>query len=251
MTTQEGALVVTGGAVGIGAQIARRAAAGGRPVVVVYRTSATAAKELVGEIEHDGGRAVAIAADIGLEADAVRIFETAVDTFGSVTGLVNNAAETGERGRLADLRMEVLESVFRTNVFGAFLCAREAARHMATGVGGHGGAIVSLSSARAVKSGSADGWLAYAASKGALETMTRNLAVELCVDGIRVNTVRIGMIDTAKRRTQGEAHIAQLIKEVPAGRLGDPDDVAAAVLWLLSDEASYITGATLDVAGGL
>jgi NAD(P)-dependent dehydrogenase (short-subunit alcohol dehydrogenase family) len=248
--THSGALVITGGAGGIGARIARRAAAAGTPVAITYRTSAEAAKHLVAEIEADGGNAQAIAADLRDEAAIVAAFETIDQRFGGVCGLVNNAVETGQQRSLLDLQLDELQSVFATNVFGAFLCAREATKRMSTQARGSGGAIVSLSTLRAVRIGSADGWLPFGASKGALETLTRNLSVELATHGIRANTVRVGVLDTPTRRTQGEEHINRLLTGVPMHRLGDPDEVAAAVLWLLSDQASFVTGATLDVGGG-
>jgi len=246
-----GALVVTGGGRGIGAQIALRAARHGTPVALIYRSRPGNAAWVAGQIEAAGGRAVAIQADVGSESDVAHAF-TAVDTtFGSLGGLVNNAVLAGPPRGLAELPARKLEAVFRTNVFGAFLCSREAARRLSTKSGGRGGGIVTLSSAHAVNTGAPGNWVHFAASKAALETMSRGLAKELAADGIRVNTVRPGVIATETRLGQPKDHLNRALGQVPLARMGTADEVAAAVLWLLSDEASYVTGATLDVAGGL
>ena len=241
-----GALVVTGGARGIGASIVRRAAATGMPVALLYRTSGDAAAKLVEDVEAAGGRALAVAADITAEPDVERAFALVEDTFGGVRGLVNNAvANPGPQRPLADLRPEQFEETYRVNVFGAFLCIRAAVARMAGG-----GAIVSLSSAAALKTGAPGTWIPFAAGKAALETMSRGLATELAPGGIRVNVVRCGVIDTETRWTQGAEYVNQLIERVPLGRIGRPDEVADTVLWLLSDQASYVTGIALDVTGG-
>jgi len=246
------ALVITGAAQGIGACIARQAAARNIPVAVLYRTSTDAARQLVSDIESTGGRAIAIAADLGDEAAVETVFDAVDQAFGGVRGLVNNAVTAGDRNEFPDWSLKQVEAVFRTNVFGAFLCARAATRRMSTRYGGAGGAIVSMSSAVAVITGAPHGWIPFAASKAAVETMSRGLAKELAGDGVRVNTVRVGVIDTPTRWTQGTDHVHHLIDTmVPMKRIGSPDEVAAAVLWLLSDAASYITGAALDVAGGI
>lgn len=248
---RSGALVVTGGSRGIGARVAFLAAQAGMPVALLYRSRAEAAAEVVRGIEAAGGRAVAIAADVGSEADVVRAFETVDRAFGGLCGLVNNAVIAGDRSRVADLRMDQLELVFRTNVFGAFLCSREATKRLSTRSGGMGGAIVSMSSKIAIDTGAPGAWVPFAACKGALEIMSRGLAKELAEEGVRVNVVRLGVIDTETRWTQGEDRVKKLVAQVPMARIGQPDEVAAAVLWLLSAEASYVTGATLDIAGGL
>jgi NAD(P)-dependent dehydrogenase (short-subunit alcohol dehydrogenase family) len=246
-----GALVVTGGGRGIGAQIAVRAARAGTPVALIYRSRPDNAARVVGEIEAAGGQAMAIHADIGSEADVTGAF-TAVDAaFGPIGGLVNNAVLAGPPRRLAELPASELDEVFRTNVFGAFLCSREAARRLSTKNGGGGGAIVTLSSAHAVNTGAPGNWVHFAASKAALETMSRGLARELAADGIRVNVVRPGVIATETRLGQPKDHLNRALGQVPLARMGTPGEVAAAVLWLLSEQASYVTGATLDVAGGL
>jgi NAD(P)-dependent dehydrogenase (short-subunit alcohol dehydrogenase family) len=251
MKPVDGALVVTGAARGIGAAIALRAAAEGRPVAVLYRSSSESAARVARDIESGGGRAVAIHADLCDERDVVRAFETVDQRLGPMSGLVNNAVFAGEPTPLGDLEVDRIDQVLRTNLIGVLLCAREAARRMSTRIGGDGGAIVSLSSARAVQTGGAGGWLPFAASKAAIETVSRGLAVDLAPDGVRVNVVRVGVVNTETRRSQGERAVNQLISQVPMGRIGSIDEISAAALWLLSSAASYVTGATLDVAGGL
>ena len=246
-----GALVVTGGGRGIGARIAVQAARGGAPVALVYRSRPDNAARVVAEIEAAGGRAIAIAADVGSEADVARIFEAVDATFGPVGGLVNNAVMAGPPRRLAELPADELEAVFRTNVLGAFFCCREAARRLSTKNGGDGGGIVLISSAHAVNTGAPGNWVHFAASKASLETMSRGLARELAAEGIRVNVVRPGIIATESRLGQPKEHLDRTVAQIPLAKMGDAADVAAAVLWLLSDDASYVTGATLDVAGGL
>jgi NAD(P)-dependent dehydrogenase (short-subunit alcohol dehydrogenase family) len=181
----------------------------------------------------------------------VRAFAAIDEAFGGLCGLVNNAVDAGPPGRLADLRIDALERVFRTNVFGAFACSREAARRLSTRNGGAGGAIVTMSSAIAVKTGAPGTWVHFAASKSALETMSLGLARELAQEGIRVNVVRCGVIATEARLAQDSDYRDRVLAQVPMGRMGDRDEAAAAVLWLLSADSSYVTGATLDVAGGL
>ena len=244
------ALVVTGGGRGIGARIAKRAAQAGMPVAFLYRSRREDADATLRELQASGVRAIAIQADVANEADIVRAFERVDGEFGGIAGLVNNAATNGGRARLDELTVAQLESVFRTNVFGSFICSREAARRMSTRKGGSGGAIVNISSG-ASRTGSPGVWVHYAASKGAIETMSNGLAKELAADGIRVNTVRAGVIATEVHQGHGEDRLAQLLAMVPMKRMGEPDEVAAATMWLLSAEASYVTGAVLDVTGGL
>jgi len=251
MKDDGGALIVTGAARGIGAQVARQAAAAGTPVALFYRSSAGPAEQVASDITSAGGRAVAIRADLGLEQQVVQAFETVDQALGRLGGLVNNAVFAGEPTPLRDLRMDQVERVWRANLVGTLLCAQEAARRMSTHAGGTGGAIVSLSSSRAVHTGGAGGWLPFAASKAAIETVSRGLAADLAQEGIRVNVVRVGVADTETRRSQGADYVRQLVTQVPMRRIGTVDEISAAVLWLLSPHASYITGATLDVAGGL
>lgn len=244
------ALVVTGGGRGIGSRIAIQAAQRGMPVAFLYHSDDKAAATTLGAIEAQGVRGLAIKADVSDESSILAAYAEIDATFPGIRGLVNNAATNGGRARLAELTVAQLEHVFRTNVFAGFLCAREAARRMSTSAGGTGGAIVSISSG-ATKTGSPGVWVHYASSKGAIETMTMGLAKELAAEGIRVNCVRAGVIDTDVHKGHGDDRLKRLLAMVPMARLGQPDEVASAALWLLSDEASYVTGTVLDVMGGL
>lgn len=246
----QGALVVTGGGRGIGARIAVQAARAGMPVAFFYLNRVEESEATLSEIQAAGVEGLAIRADVSVETDILSAFAEVDRVFGSVRALVNNAATNGGRARLRDLRQDQLERTFRTNVFGSFLCAREATRRMSTQRGGQGGAIVNISSG-ATRTGSADVWVHYAASKGAIETMTLGLSRELASEGIRVNAVRCGIIDTDVHKNHGEDRVNDLLARVPMARMGTPDEVAAAVTWLLSPSASYVTGATIDVMGGL
>ena len=243
-------LIVTGGARGIGAACARLAAASGWAVCVNYRASAAAAEALVREIEAAGGRAIAQPGDVAVEDDVAALFDAAQDAFGPVTGLVNNAGVLAQAMPLADMTLGRWNATLATNLSGAFLCAREAVRRMAVSRGGQGGAIVNVSSMGAVL-GSPHEFVDYAASKGGLDTLTIGLAKEVAADGIRVNGVRPGLIDTEIHAASGDAARAErLAPSVPMQRVGTADEVARAVVWLLSDDASYSTGVTINVSGG-
>lgn len=247
-------MIVTGASRGIGAATARLAAASGYAVCVNYVRSESAAAALVDEISHMGGhmggRAVAVQADVGREGDVVRLFERVDETLGPVTALVNNAGILETQMRVEDMDAARLERVFAANVYGSFLCAREAVRRMSTAHGGSGGAIVNVSSA-ASRLGSPNEYVDYAAAKGAIDTFTIGLAKEVAADGIRVNAVRPGVIHTDIHASGGEPERVERVKTgVPMQRGGYPEEVARAILWLLSDDASYSTGAFLDVAGG-
>ena len=243
-------LLVTGGSRGIGAAVARLAAERGYAVCVNYRANADAAAAVVQGITRSGGRAIAVQGDVAREADVVRIFDTAASALGGLDALVNNAAILERQAVLADMDVARLERVFGTNLLGAFLCAREAVRRLSTRLGGRGGAIVNVSSV-AARIGSAGEYVDYAATKGALDTLTLGLAREVATEGIRVNGVRPGFIYTDIHAAGGEPGRVDRVKSsIPMQRGGQPEEVAAAVLWLLSDEASFTTGAILDVAGG-
>jgi NAD(P)-dependent dehydrogenase (short-subunit alcohol dehydrogenase family) len=246
-----GTLVVTGGGRGIGAQIALDAGQSGMSIALIYRSRPDNAARIVGQIEAHGGRAIAIEADVGSESDVLRAFEAVDNSLGPIGGLVCNAVMAGPPRRLAELGSDDLELVFRTNVYGAFFCARQAAERLSTQNGGEGGGIVLISSAHAVNTGAPGNWVHFAASKGALETMGRGLAKELAAEGIRVNVVRPGAIATESRLSQPKDHLKRTMAQVPMARMGQVTEVADAVLWLLSSDSSYVTGAMLDVAGGL
>ena len=207
------------------------------------------AQAVVDEIQASGGSACAVQADISVEDDVVKLFEAA-DRIGPLAALVNNAGVLEQQASLINMDAARLSRIMATNVVGVMLCAREAVRRMSTALGGKGGAIVNVSSA-AARSGSPNEYVDYAASKGAVDTFTRGLALEVAAHGIRVNGVRPGFIHTDIHARGGEpGRIERLKSAIPLGRGGSPEEVARAILWLLSDEASYSTGAMLDVAGG-
>ena len=243
-------LLVTGGSRGIGAATVRLAADRGYDVCVNYRRDAEAAAQVVEAAARTGARAVAVQADIAVEAEVVRLFASCDERLGQVSALVNNPAILETQTRLDALDAARIGRVFATNVTGAFLCAREAVRRMSTRYGGSGGAIVNVSSG-ASRMGSPGEYIDYAATKGALDTMTIGLSREVALEGIRVNAVRAGHIYTGLHASGGEPGRVERVKsQVPMGRGGQPEEIAQAILWLLSDEASYTTGAFLDVAGG-
>ena len=246
----EGVMIVTGGSRGIGAATARLAAERGYAVCVNFVANERAALTVVDEIRDRGGRAIAVRADVAREADIVHLFDEAVKQFGPLTALVNNAGILERQGRVEDMDVARLERVFTTNITGAFLCAREAVRRMAVRHGGRGGAIVNVSS-KASQIGAPNEYVDYAASKGALDTLTLGLAKEVAEEGIRVNAVRAGFIYTEIHARGGEPNRVDRVKVfVPMKRGGTADEVARAILWLLSDEASYTTGSFIDVTGG-
>jgi NAD(P)-dependent dehydrogenase (short-subunit alcohol dehydrogenase family) len=243
-------LLITGASRGIGAATARLAATRGYSVCVNYRQNRIAAEAVVSAIEAAGGTAVAVAADVGVEADVERLFETCVNTLGPLAALVNNAGILETQMRVDAMDAARLHRVFTTNVIGPFLCAREAVRRLSTRYGGSGGAIVNLSSG-AARQGSPGEYVDYAASKGAVDTLTIGLAREVAEEGIRVNAVRAGFIYTEIHASGGEPNRVDRVKTlVPMKRGGNPDEVARAILWLLSDDASFSTGASIDVTGG-
>ena len=246
----DGVLVVTGGGRGIGAATAVRGARLGYRVCVNYLRDGASAARVADEIIRGGGEAIAVQADVGHTADVTRLFETVDARLGTVTALVNNAGTLETQGRLEDLDEERLLRILRTNVVGTFLPSREAVRRMSTRLGGTGGAIVNVSSA-ASRLGSPGEYLDYAASKGAIDTFTHGLALEVAIEGIRVNAVRPGIIDTEIHASGGDpGRAARLASGLPMKRPGRAEEVAETILWLLSDAASYVTGTIVDVAGG-
>jgi NAD(P)-dependent dehydrogenase (short-subunit alcohol dehydrogenase family) len=244
-------LIVTGGSRGIGAATAMLAAERGYDVCVNYLQNHEAANSVVNSIEQRGSRAIAVAADVASEPDVIHLFNKVDEQLGSVTALVNNAGVLESQMRVENMDVARLNRVFATNITGSFLCAREAIKRMSIRHGGAGGAIVNVSSG-ASRTGSPNDYIDYAASKGAIDTMTVGLAKEVANEGIRVNTVRPGLIYTDIHVSGGEPnHVDRLKALIPMKRGGEATEVAQTILWLLSDEASYTTGSFIDVAGGL
>lgn len=243
-------LLVTGGSRGIGAATARLAAQAGWAVAVNYADNALAADEVVRAIRAAGGRALAVQGDVADEAQVLRMFETVDAKLGRLTGLVNNAGVVDVTARLDEMSVARWRRMFDINVIGSMLCAREAVRRMSTRHGGSGGAIVNLSSA-ASRLGSPGQYLDYAAAKGAIDAFTIGLAKEVAFEGIRVNAVRPGLIETEIHASGGlPDRVRDLSHQVPMQRGGTADEVAQAIVWLLSDAASYTTMSLLDVSGG-
>lgn len=241
---------MTGASRGIGAAAAVRAAGDGWQVCVNYRTDATAAEAVVAAITNAGGSALAVRADVSNEAGVRNLFETVDTELGPVAGLVNNVGIVRSQLRVEDITEERLREIFATNVVSAFLCSREAVRRMSTKRGGSGGVIVNVSSA-AARLGSGGEYVDYAATKGAIDTLTRGLATEVAAEGIRVNAVRPGIIRTEFHATAGDpGRVDRLEPAIPVGRGGTPEEVADAIVWLLSEQSSYVTGSFVDVAGG-
>jgi NAD(P)-dependent dehydrogenase (short-subunit alcohol dehydrogenase family) len=243
-------IIITGSGRGIGAATALLAAQRGYAVCVNYKADRQSAQQTIERITSAGGTAIVVQADVANESDVKRLFDACADAFGPPVALVNNAGILETQMRLESMSAERLQRIFATNVIGSLLCCREAVRRMSTRHGGAGGAIVNLSSG-AARLGSPGEYVDYAASKGAIDTMTIGLARELAEDGIRVNAVRAGYIYTDMHANGGEpGRVDRLKDSIPLKRGGQPEEVARAVLWLLSDEASYTTGSFLDVTGG-
>jgi NAD(P)-dependent dehydrogenase (short-subunit alcohol dehydrogenase family) len=249
MRAERGTMLVTGGGRGIGAATARLAAERGWSVAIVYRDRVGEADRVVAEIEAAGGRATALRADIADEAAILAAFEAA-DRLGPLTALVNNAGVTGDVTRVDALDAAMLERVLRVNVWAPFICAREAIRRMSTRHGGRGGAIVNVGSG-ASQLGTPGVWVHYAATKGALDTMTIGLAREVAAEGIRVNCVRPGLIDTEIHASRPPGQLEEILRSVPMGRAGTADEVARSIVWLADGDASpYVTGSFIDARGG-
>jgi NAD(P)-dependent dehydrogenase (short-subunit alcohol dehydrogenase family) len=247
---QLGTLVVTGGSRGIGAAIALLAGERGYAVAVNYATGAAEAAKVSEKITAGGGRAVAIQADVAHEVDIVRLFETAERELGPIKALVNNAGVTGGFARVDEVSSAAIATVMAVNVGGTILCSREAVRRMSSRRGGGGGAIVNISSI-AARTGAPGEWVHYAASKGAIDSFTIGLAKEVATEGIRVNAVSPGLVETGLHAANGEPRrLQRLMGTIPMGRPGLPSEVAEGVLWLLSPAASFTTGAILEIGGG-
>jgi|SRR5580658_2641615 NAD(P)-dependent dehydrogenase (short-subunit alcohol dehydrogenase family) len=249
MTTaveDKGAAIVTGASRGIGAAIAKRLASDGYGVIVNYAADATGAESVVSAITGAGGRALAVQADVASEDDIAAMFDQATEQVGPVTALVNNAGDVGEQARIDEQQSDTLAKLMQVNVVGPMLCAKHAVRVMSTAHGGKGGSIVTIASVAAKALAGGTGMVPYQATKGAMVTFARGLSNEVASEGIRSNSVSPGVIDTGlvppKLRDVG--------KRAPLGRIGQPDEVAATVSWLVSPEASFITGADITVSGG-
>lgn len=243
-------MIVTGGGRGIGAATAALAAIRGYSVVVNYVRDKPAAEDLVLRIRQSGGRAVAVQADVSQESDVAQLFQIADREFGNLAVLVNNAGAVDRQARVEEMNEARLRRMFAVNVIGSIMCATEAIRRMSTSRGGRGGSIINVSSA-ASRYGSPNEYVDYAAAKAAIDTFTLGLAREVAADGIRVNAVRPGIVTTEIHASGGDPdRAARLAPAVPMQRAGAPAEIANAILWLASEEASYCTGSILDVAGG-
>ena len=241
--------IITGGSRGIGRATALASAARGFRVVVGYASNQKAADEVVAQIEAKNGKAIAVQCDVGSEADILTLFKAA-DAFGTLGALVNNAGIVGPSMRVEEMSAERIQRMLAVNVTGSFLCAREAVRRMSTRHGGKGGVIINISSV-AAKLASANTYVDYAASKAAIDTFTVGLGQEVAAEGVRVAAIRPGLIDTEIHASGGEPDRAhRLAHMVPMKRIGTSDEIANAIVWLMSDEASYVTSSILDVSGG-
>lgn len=244
-------VLITGASRGIGRATALLAADRGWPVAINYRKDARAAAETAAEVQRRGARATTIQGDVSVEADVVAMFAKAQADLGPLQGVVINAGITAPAMRLADMTAERLQKMFQVNVLGAYLCAREAARALSTSRGGNGGSVVLVSSG-AARFGSPGTYVDYAGSKAALDTLAIGLAKELGAEGVRVNAIRPGLVETGIHATTGDPDRARKLgAATPLGRPGTPEEIGEAIVWLLSDSASYVTGSVLDVAGGL
>ncbi|MDD2816931.1 MAG: SDR family oxidoreductase [Thiotrichaceae bacterium] len=243
-------MIVTGGSRGIGAAVVRLAATEGYAVCVNYLNNQQAAEELVAAIIAKQGKAIAVQADVAKEEDILRLFKQVDARLGTVTALVNNAGILDRQTRIENIDYERVRRIFATNVLGSFICAREAVRRMSTKLGGKGGAIVNISST-AARLGAPNEYVDYAASKAAINAFTLGLSKEVAAEGIRVNAVSPGIVYSDIHASGGEPDRVERVKDsIPMKRGGTPEEVAEAVLWLLSEKASYTTGSILDVAGG-
>lgn len=242
--------LITGASRGIGAATAKLLAQQGYDICINYRSDAQAAQQVVDTVIAQGQKAIAVQADISQESDVLRLFEQADQQLGTLTALVNNAGILKPQSRVADLTAERINQLLTTNVTGYFLCCREAVKRMSTKQSGQGGAIVNVSSV-AARTGSPNEYVDYAATKGAIDTLTTGLSLEVADEGIRVNGVRPGFIYTDMHADGGEpGRVDRLSPVIPMKRGGQPEEVAQAIAWLLSDAASYTTGSFIDLAGG-
>lgn len=251
MAVAQKVCLVTGGGRGIGGATVRALAKADYAVVVNYAHSEKHANDLVAALAAEGCSAIAVQGDVAREDDVLRVFATIDRTYGRIDALVNNAGIARQGVAIADIEYERLHAVFATNVFGTILCSREAVRRMSTTRGGAGGAIVNVSSIAAKTAGRAGETVHYGASKAAIDNFTVGLAREVALQGIRVNAIRPGPVQREGGNPQPQSYLDTIAKRVPLGRIGQPFEEAAAIAWLLSDEASFVTGAVLDVTGGM
>jgi NAD(P)-dependent dehydrogenase (short-subunit alcohol dehydrogenase family) len=243
-------LIITGGSRGIGAAVALLAASQGYAVAVNYTANSLAADEVVRHIRASGGNAITVQADVSVEADVLAMFQKVDAKLGSLTALVNNAGVVDMTSRIDAMSLERLQRMFAVNVFGSFMCAREAVKRMSTRYQAEGGTIVNVSSA-AARLGAPGQYVDYAAAKGAIDTFTVGLAKEVAAEGIRVNAVRPGIIDTEIHASGGLPNrVRDLAPQVPMQRAGTAAEVAEAIMWLISEKSGYTTGTIIDVAGG-
>lgn len=243
-------VLITGASAGIGAASARLLAANGYDIAIGYNSDRTGAESVADDVQAAGGKAVLIQADIGNPSDIERMFEDLDAAFPRLDALVNNAGIVAPKAQVVEMEADRLHTIFQINVVGAFLVARNAVRRMSTDTGGHGGAIVNMSSA-AARIASPNQYVDYAASKGAIDVLTKGLAEEVATQGIRVNAIRPGVIETEIHAKGGEPdRVGRIAPLVPMQRAGTATEVAEAVLWMLSDAAGYVTGAFIDVSGG-
>ncbi len=248
--TKDRVAIITGSSRGIGAATAELLARANYQICVNFRSNEVAANSLVSSLTAAGKKAIAVQADVSKESDAIRLFETVDKQLGPVCALVNNAGIVLPQMRVEDMDASRINNILSTNVTSAFLCCREAVKRMSTLHGGGGGSIVNVSSA-ASRIGAAGEYVDYAASKGAIDTLTKGLSLEVAAEGIRVNCVRPGFIYTEMHADGGEpGRVDRLAESIPMKRGGEPSEVASSILWLLSDEASYVTGTFIDAAGG-
>jgi len=247
-----GVVIVTGGSRGIGADVCARAAERGHSVGVNYRRGEKEAGAVVADIRKRGGRAIAVQADVSIENEVVRMFDEVTSTLGQITALINNAGWGGQHGPIEAWDAEATRRLIEINLLGPMICSREAVKRMAKKFGGQGGTIVNISSA-AARTGSPGVFVHYAATKGGLDVFTTGLAKEVAKDSIRVNAVRPGYVRTAMYEDdlkQSPDWVRTTIASIPLGRIAEVSDVSAVVLWLLSEEASYVTGSIIDISGG-
>jgi len=249
--TENKVVIVTGGSRGIGAEVAKLFAENGYFVCINYISNDAAAEEIKSEISQNGGRCITVKADVSISSEVIRLFETVDRELGRVSVLINNAAILKTQCRLEEISEDRFSEVLRVNVMSCFLCSKEAVKRMSTKYGGVGGTIVNVSSG-ASKGGSPNEYIDYAASKGAVDTLTRGLALEVAAEGIRVNAVRPALIHTEMHSSGGEPNRVERLKsKIPMQRGGEPKEVAEAIFWLATEKSSFVTGSFIDATGGL